>query len=383
MTRPLRILFLSHSPNNPNGGASRIYHMLAGALEKRGHAVSLFHQEDFGLPKNAKLSLAAQRFAMPRYVSAHGRRLDWKSYDIIMSSSGMAAPLFKRIKGEKQRPALVNHLHGLCIYDDLANRSEAMIGNWKTSLLNRMFTGPIQVRWDNEGIASGDLTIVQNQRDLSWIKSRLPSNASVRMISAAVHPELLDASRDYSPPQSRPPANILWFASWESRKGSFYVPAAFRHLREFVPDAKLTLGGTGMSQAALASQFDPQDRDNIEVLPRISIEEQIALFNRSSIFLFPSLSEGFGLALVEAMCFGLAAVTTNTAFGGDELVDGESARIVFPSSEHVARALIDLATSSERRAKIAQAGREIATTFTLDRMADAYEQAFQKLRHDR
>jgi glycosyltransferase involved in cell wall biosynthesis len=320
---------------------------------------------------------------MPRYVSAHGRRLDWRGYDIVMSSSGMAAPLFRQIRSEKRRPALVNHLHGICVYDDLANRSESMIGNWKTSVLNRLFTGPIQVRWDNDGIASGDLTIVQNLRDLSWIKPRLPRNSSLRMISAAVHPELLDASRNHSPLRARPPADILWFASWESRKGSYYVPAAFRRLRKTVPDAKLTLGGTGMPPAALASQFDPRDRASIEVLPKISIEEQIGRFNRSSIFLFPSLSEGFGLALVEAMCFGLAAVTTNTAFGGDELADGESARIVFPSSEHIAGALIDLATSNDRRAKIAEAGRKIASTFTLDRMADAYEQAFQELRDNR
>ena len=380
MTNPLRVLFLSHSPNDPNGGASRIYHMLAEALTARGHSISLFHQQDFGLPGNRKLSLAAQRFAMPRYVSAFGRRLDWQSYDVIMSSSGMAAPLFRRLRRESKRPLLVNHLHGLCVYDHLANTSESLIGNWKTSLLNRYLSGPIQIGWDNAGIASGDLTIVQNMRDLGWVKPRLPAHSAVTMISAAVHPELLDASETYAPPQTRAPGDILWFASWESRKGSYYVPAAFRKLRETYPEARLTIGGTGMSHEALASQFDPLDRANIKVLPRISIDEQIKLFNQSSIFLFPSLSEGFGLALAEAMCFGLAAVTTSTAFGGDELIDGQSARIVFPSSEHIARALIELMASTETRIRIAEAGRTIAKRFTMDRMVDEYERVFRELR---
>ncbi|TGN40851.1 glycosyltransferase [Paracoccus liaowanqingii] len=201
------------------------------------------------------------------------------------------------------------------------------------------------------------------------------------MIPAAVHPDLLEASRQASPLVNRRPDRLLWFASWEARKGSWYVPGAFRAIRAHHPQTRLAIGGVGRAEADLLSWFHERDRDHIDVLPRLTIPEQVDRFSASSIFLFPSLSEGFGLALVEAMVFGMAAVTTNTAFGGDWLTDGQDARVVFPSSEHVARAVISLIGSDEIRVRIAQAGQNLARSFTLDRMTDAYEEAFLILRH--
>lgn len=380
MTTPLRLLFLSHSPDNPNGGASRIYHMLASALRARGHAVDLYHFEDFGLPRSKTLAKLTARFALPRYVSRFGARQDLGRYDIIMSSSGMAAPLFERLASEPIRPALVNHLHGLAVYDHIANTTENELGHFDTSLAYKLVTGPFQKRWDNAGIRSADLTILQNLRDFGWVEPRLRDGARAVLIPAAVHPELLAASVAASPLSARDPHRILWFASWESRKGSYYIPGAFRLIRDAYPQARLVIGGADLSDAAIREHFGPLDRDHLEVLPRLSSAEQISEFERSGIFLFPSLSEGFGLALVEALCFGLAAVTTNTAFGGDYLTDGVHARIVFPSTGHIARGVTDLMGSDERRLRIASAGRDLAQTFTLDRMADSYEAEFFRLR---
>lgn len=380
MTRPLRVLFLSHAPDDPDGGASRIYHMLAHGLRARGHAVDLFHLEDFGLPRGRTAAKLASRVALPHYVSRFGARRGPDGYDVVMSSSGMAAPLFAKLAGRKDRPALVNHLHGLTIYDHLANTTENALGHYATSRAYRMVTGPFQVRWDLAGVRSADLTVVQNLRDLSWVRPRLPAGAEARMIPAALHPEVLAASRLAAPPAGRRPDRLLWFASWESRKGSYYLPDAFQAIRRSHPGAELSIGGAGRPEAEMRAHFHAEDRGFVRVLPRLTIAEQAACFESAAIFLFPSLSEGFGLALVEAMAFGLAAVTTNTAFGGDYLTDGRTARVVFPSSEHVARAAIELIGSDETRRGIAEAGRALAQGFTLDRMAEAYEAAFLELR---
>jgi glycosyltransferase involved in cell wall biosynthesis len=80
------------------------------------------------------------------------------------------------------------------------------------------------------------------------------------------------------------------------------------------------------------------------------------------------------------MCFGLAAVTTNTGFGGDYLTDGVNAAVIPPSSEHLARAVHTLLQDPARHARLAAAGREAARSFTLARMAAAYERAFTELR---
>lgn len=371
----MKILFLSHSPNDPNGGASRVYHMLTDALRRRGHTVDLFHYEDFNPPRGKVPERLTQRFALPQLISRRASALALSTYDVIMSSSGMASPLFARLRTQSDRPALVNHLHGLAVFDHIANVTEAELGHLRLSWTYRNVTGPMQVRWDTAGVYTADLTVVQNLRDLSTVEAILGDRPSAVTIPLAVHPDLLAASDTCTAPAARSAATLLWFASWGARKGAFYLPAAFRRVRERRGDATLIVGGTNRSEGDVRREFDARDREAVVVVPKVSITEQIALLNRSAVFLFPSLSEGFGLALLEAMCFGVAAVTSNTGLGGDFLTDGVDARVVPTSSEHIARAVADLLDDDSRRCEIAERGRALARTFTLDRMATAYENA--------
>jgi glycosyltransferase involved in cell wall biosynthesis len=169
---------------------------------------------------------------------------------------------------------------------------------------------------------------------------------------------------------------LLWFATWEARKGSANVAAAFRTLREKRPDLTLTIGGTGKSAEEIRGFFAVQDRGAVNVLGRISLEEQVAVFGSHDVFLFPSLSEGFGLALLEAMANGLPAVTTLTGFGADFCEHEQNAMVVAPNSIAIANAVERLLDDDEFANRIARAGRELARTFTIDRMAEHYERAF-------
>ncbi len=338
---PLRVLLLSHVPDDPDGGASRVYHLLAAGLRERGHEVRLTHLEDVGLPRDPRVRLLARRTALPQLLSRAAAAWDPASYDVVMASSGTAYPLFRQLRrggeGAGHRPLLVNHVHGLVVHDHLAGLVEAQLGHHRAGPANRLVTGPFQVRWDRAGVAAADVTVVQNLRDLATVRDGGAQDAV--LVPPAVHPDLLEASRHAPDPASRRPGAVVWFGTWEARKGAFYVPAAFRLLRRAHPEATLTVGGTGLPAERVLADFDPQDRSSVTVLPRISVAAHAELLGASSIVLFPSLSEGFGLALPEAMAFGCAAVTTATAFGGDHLRDGVDARVVAPTSEHLGRAL--------------------------------------------
>lgn len=352
--------------------------MLTDSLRKGGHSVTMLHFEDFNPPRLNLPRLLVQRLFMPQWMSNHAAKLDLLSFDVIMSSSGMAYPIFKRLYSLKKRPVFINHCHGSPIYDFASNLAEDRMGHWKVSLQYRTLTGPFQLRWYMNGMRWSDLTVVQNIRDLG--EAQNDPRRQVVFIPAAIHPQLLEASAVLDPLAARNPSKILWFGKWEGKKGAHYVPAAFRRVRQKRPDATLSLWGTGLSASELLANFDPADREAIEVVPRISLQEQINLYKTFSIILFPSLTEGFGLALPEAMSFGLAAVTTHAAFGGDHLEDGTNARVVYPSSPHLARAMLDLIENDELRWRVATAGRDLARTFTLDRMVTAYEKAFAEAR---
>jgi len=372
----VKVVLLSHSPSDPDGGASRIYHLLTDGLRARGHTVRTLHLDDLHPPSRPVARLAVQRLAMPWLLSRAGGGVDLTGIDVVMSSSGMAAPLFRRLRrAGGSRPLLVNHVHGLAVADHVANLSEAIWGHWPVSMPYRLVTGPFAVRWDAAGVREADVTVVQNLRDLAEVR-RMRPEGRVERVPAAIHPELLSASDELAALTGRDPAKVLWFASWEARKGSAYVAGAFRLLRAARSEATLVVGGTGRSHAQITAGFDPRDRDAVTVLPRISRAEHAALMRTCSLFLFPSLSEGFGLALPEAMAFGLAAVTTSAAFAGDHLTDGIHARVVPPTTVHLGQALVELAGDDQRRHALALRGRELARGFTLERMLDAYEGLF-------
>jgi glycosyltransferase involved in cell wall biosynthesis len=296
-----------------------------------------------------------------------------------MASNGMLHPLFRRLKKDKTPPLLVNHVHGLSYFDYQATVTERLRGNISSSPLHRWVTGALPARWDILGSRAADLTIVQNDRDFDFLAER--GVAPIVKIPLAVHPRISEAAKSIPDPGARSPLRLLWFGSWVARKGAHYLPRTFELILDRCPDAHLTVGGTGLPAAALRPYFKPSLWPRIDFLPRISVEEQIALFGRSSIFLYPSISEGFGYALLEAMSLGLAVITTHTGMGSDYLRDGETASIVpFGSSLHLANAAVRLMEDSCLRCSLAKSGQALSLEFCVERFTSDYAATFEEYR---
>jgi glycosyltransferase involved in cell wall biosynthesis len=374
----MRLLLVSHCPNDPNGGGSRVYHFLTDGLRARGHEAQCLHLEDIEIPRG--MQKLANRCLMPSFVSrAAARVLEHCSisFDVVFCASGMLYPLFKRLKTKSKRPLLVNNLFGLSYFDHESTLNEAGRGQMTISAVYRFYMGALPPRWDMEGVRHSDLTIVQNRRDEDFLMGK--GFRHVKWIPLAVHPEIMAAGAIAPKQTGRDPMSLLWFGSWIARKGTHYLPRAFERICERFPEARLTIGGTGKPQQEIAGHFKESLRGKIRVLPKISVEDQIAELGTNAIFLFPSLSEGFGFAGLEALAMGMALVTTQTGFGGDLLVDRQNARIIPAASAlHLADATIELMEHPELRQQMAENGKRLAQGMTRDRMVREYEEAIEK-----
>jgi glycosyltransferase involved in cell wall biosynthesis len=371
----MNILLLSHSRNDPDAGASRVYHQLQEGLSARGHVVETLHFEDFRLPRPRLLSTPVEKLAMPHWIDWRQRRRNLAQVDVVMAPSGMGHRLFRRLRDRPGRPLLVNHQHGLTLFDHQARVTEAMAGHIAFPLHKRLLER-IPMAWDMAGLRSADLTILQNLRDFDYLR-RHDEAARLTVIPPALLPAILAASATAPSPASRQPHSLVWFGSWVARKGAAVVPAAFDQVVDAVPDATLTIGGTGLSERDVLSHFSARARLRVHVLPRLSLADQLAEMQRHAVFLFPSLSEGFGLALLEAMALGLLAVTTLTGFCADFLRQRETALVVpQASARHLADGILEALRDDTSRIAMAQRGQSLARTFTLERMATDYEAAF-------
>ncbi len=90
-----------------------------------------------------------------------------------------------------------------------------------------------------------------------------------------------------------------------------------------------------------------------------------ALYRGADLFAYPSLYEGFGLTVLEAMACGTPVLTSNVASIPE--VAGQAARLVNPLSvDELTQAMADLCAQPEQRAQWRQKGLAQARQFTWD-----------------
>jgi glycosyltransferase involved in cell wall biosynthesis len=110
-------------------------------------------------------------------------------------------------------------------------------------------------------------------------------------------------------------------------------------------------------------------------LPPAELEQ---LYNRASIFAFPSLDEGFGIPVLEAMAHGIPVLTSNRSALPE--VAGDAALLVNPFDvEEIRAALERLIDNRELREQLACRGRARAAQFTWERAVRATHQAYERL----
>ena len=119
--------------------------------------------------------------------------------------------------------------------------------------------------------------------------------------------------------------------------------------------------------------------ERVRFLGWVSDEDLEGLYAAAVFFAFPSLAEGFGLPVLEAMQRGVPVASS--ASGPLTEVGGDAVRYFDPVDvAGMTRALSDLLGDRELRENLAKAGRERAGSFTWERTAretaESYERAF-------
>ncbi len=122
--------------------------------------------------------------------------------------------------------------------------------------------------------------------------------------------------------------------------------------------------GFGAAEELRAIESSPRKND-IDVLGYVSQAELEALYAQARIFAFPSLDEGFGMPVLEAMANSVPVITSRRSALPE--VAGDAAVLVNPEdSEELADALLRLASDEGVRDDLAQRGRERAVLFSWD-----------------
>ena len=122
--------------------------------------------------------------------------------------------------------------------------------------------------------------------------------------------------------------------------------------------------GYGAAEELRAVEESPR-RADIDILGHLSGEQLAALYTRARIFAFPSLDEGFGMPILEAMAHGVPVVTSQSSAMPE--VAGDAALLVDPLNiDQLAHALVRLAGDEGLREDLIARGRARVPRFTWD-----------------
>jgi glycosyltransferase involved in cell wall biosynthesis len=209
--------------------------------------------------------------------------------------------------------------------------------------------------------------------------------AKVAPIHNGFDPDIFQQVRDPAKLQAvrakyrLPERFILWAGQIESRKNIARLLQAFARIKDDVPHHLVMAGALRWSSGT-----------ELSVIKELGIEARIcqpgwidhgdlaAVYSLAEEFAFPSLYEGFGIPLLEAMACGCAIVTANTC-APPEVCDG-AARLVDPLDvAAIATAMREVLLDTQLRAKLAARGLERARDFGWEKCAHEILALFDRL----
>jgi len=120
-----------------------------------------------------------------------------------------------------------------------------------------------------------------------------------------------------------PRFSIVWASSYTQTKGIGYLLEALA--RQPVPDAELVLAGYPYGTDAVALY---ENRIRVRRLGHISRPELGRVMGQCHVHVFPTLIDGFGRNIIEAMASGLPVITTPNCAGPDLIEDGVTGFII-------------------------------------------------------
>src|SRR4051812_5752202 len=184
------------------------------------------------------------------------------------------------------------------------------------------------------------------------------------------------------PPANGGPPRILTVSRMAERyKGHDVMVRAMPLIRARIPDAEWVVVGDGPLREEIGRLAAGNGvEEAVRLCGSVADSERDAWYERSHVFAMPSrlppgsAGEGFGIVYLEAGVRGLPSVAGNVGGALDAIKDGETGRLVDPTSHlAVAEAITGLLDDAPRRQAMGRAATEFAAGFAWPRIAEQVE----------
>jgi glycosyltransferase involved in cell wall biosynthesis len=344
-------------------GRGRVVRELLRALagdDDRGHDYLLYARRPWEeQPLDARFSWRLIGSRDPLWHVRAARSAN-RECDVFLSTNSYLTTLFLRI------PTVT-------IVYDLTTFEPSMRPNRRSTAIERLTLGPAVRR-------SATLLAISKATGEALVRHFPAANGRVVVAPLGVTPAL---STELDPVEAGvlpPEGFVLAVGTLEPRKNLPRLVDAYRSLGEALQrEHPLVVVGalgwdTGETLQALRALGD-----RCTMLGHVSDAALAELYRRCSVFCYPSLGEGFGLPVLEAMAAGAPVLTSNVSSLPE--VGGEAVAYADPRDvRDIAHQLHSLLEDPAHRKQLSEQGRSRAEQFSWPRFAETASKALEAAR---
>ena len=155
---------------------------------------------------------------------------------------------------------------------------------------------------------------------------------------------------------------VLFMSRLNAKKGLDLLLPGFRDYVRDHPDTVLALAGSDDGYEAITRQFIEQHNlsDSIRLVGMLTGDDKKAALVDADLFTLPSYSEGFSMAVLEAMAAGTPTLVSDRVGFGETIRQHQAAGLLESlTPEAVRKGLIQLLTDNQLRRQVAQNATEL------------------------
>lgn len=177
----------------------------------------------------------------------------------------------------------------------------------------------------------------------------------------------IDSKFFYFSGQQKEPNSILYIGRIDKRKGIEFLIRSMPYVVQKIPEVQLLVGGKGSYLEKMKSLVNQLDlKRNVTFLGFIPDDQLNSLYNKSQCVVVPSIFEGFGMTVIEALAAGTRVVGTDVDGIRSTLTSGDYGPLV-PYGDH--RALAEAIIAELRNPRKAD---ELRPEYYVDQFREGY-----------
>ncbi len=148
-------------------------------------------------------------------------------------------------------------------------------------------------------------------------------------------------------------------------KGFLDLIDVFKLVNEKYPDWHLNIVGDGIEKEKIEEKIKIYNLDKSITMHGYKNKDEVnEILNKSSIYVMTSLSESFGLVLIEAMSFGIPCIAFDSAQGALEIIDENTGFIIKDRNiNEMSNKIIYLIENEKERKKLGKSARDKSLLF--------------------